>query len=56
MLFTTFLLATAVGSAAVQGAMLLKHKPDMVRTKVPYGLISTAAAVAALVALGLGLN
>src|SRR5688572_12904895 len=51
MLFTTFLMTTAVGAAAVQGAMLLKRQPDAVRTRVPYGPIGVAAAVAGLVAL-----
>lgn len=53
MLFTTFLLTTAVGAAAVQGAMLLKHKPDAARTRVPYTLIGVAATIAGLVGLGL---
>lgn len=55
MLFTTFLLTTAVGAAAVQGAMLLRQQPDAVRTRVPYGLLGVAAAVAGLVALGFGM-
>jgi hypothetical protein len=52
MLFTTFLLTTAVGAAAVQGAMLLKRQPDAKRTQVPYTLIGVATAVVALVSLG----
>jgi predicted acyltransferase len=56
MLFTTFLLTTAVGAAAVQGALLLKHKPDNVRARLPYGLIGVGAAIAGLVWLGLGMT
>ena len=56
MLFTTFLLTTAVGAAAVQGAMLLKHKPDAVRTRVPYALLGVAATIAALLGIGLAVN
>ena len=55
MLFTTFLLSTAVGAAAVQGAMLLAPKPDAARVRIPYALIGVAATVAALVGLGLGM-
>jgi hypothetical protein len=53
MLFTTFLLTTAVGAAAVQGAMLLNRKPDVQSTTIPYGLIGVAATIAALVGIGL---
>jgi hypothetical protein len=53
MLFTTFLMTTAVGAAAAQGAMLLKRKPDARQTRVPYTLIGVAATIAALVGLGL---
>ena len=53
MLFTTFLLTTAVGAAAVQGAMLLKRQPDTLPTRVPYGLLGVVAAVVALVGAGL---
>ena len=56
MLFTTFLLSTAVGAAAVQGAMLLKHKPDAVRTRIPYAFLGVAATIAALVAIGIGMT
>jgi hypothetical protein len=56
MLFTTFLLSTAVGAAAVQGAMLLKHQPDAVRTRVPYALLGVLATIAALVGLGVAMT
>lgn len=56
MLFTTFLLSTAIGAAAVQGAMLLKRKPDAVRTSVPYALVGVMATVAALVGLGMAMT
>jgi hypothetical protein len=54
MLFTTFLLTTAVGAAAVQGAMLLKRRdPAVPTTRVPYAFLGVAAAVLGLVGLGL---
>ena len=53
MLFTTFLLTTAAGAAVVQGAMLLRRKPDVAETKIPYALMAVAATVAGLVGLGL---
>lgn len=54
MLFTTFLLTTAAGAAAVQGAMLLKRRdPASPTTPVPYGFLGVAAAVLGLVGLGL---
>ena len=56
MLFTTFLLSTAIGAAAVQGAMLLKHKPDAVRTRVPYALLGVAATIAGLIGVGMAMN
>ena len=56
MLFTTFLLTTAVGAAAVQGAMLLKRQPDVATTRVPYALIGVVATIAALVGIGLGMT
>ena len=56
MLFTTFLLTTAVGAAAVQGAMLLKHKPDAVQTRVPYALLGVLATIGTLVALAVRMN
>jgi hypothetical protein len=56
MLFTTFLLSTAVGAAAVQGAMLLKQKPDAVRTRIPFALLGVVATIAALVGLGMAMN
>ena len=56
MLFTTFLLTTAVGAALVQGAMLLKRQADVKPTRVPYGLIAVAFTIAGLVARGFGMN
>ncbi|MFA5943756.1 MAG: hypothetical protein WC876_04730 [Candidatus Thermoplasmatota archaeon] len=56
MLFTTFLLTTAIGAAAVQGAMLLKRQADVKQTHVPYGLIAVAFTIVGLVALGFGMN
>lgn len=56
MLFTTFLLTTAVGAAAVQGALLLKNRPDAVRTRIPYPLIGVLATIAALLGIGAGMQ
>ena len=53
MLFTTFLFATAVVTAAVLGAMLLSRKQDAERTRFPAGLALVAAVVVALAALGI---
>jgi hypothetical protein len=52
MLFTTFLFATAVATAAVLGSMLLGGKKDAERTHVSPAFLVVAAAAAALTALG----
>lgn len=55
MLFTTFLLVTALATVAVLGAMLLSRKPDAEETRVSPALALVAAAAVALTALGIAL-
>lgn len=51
MLFTTFLLTTAVGAAAVQCALLLKRKRDVLPTRIPYTFLGVAATITGLLGL-----
>ena len=53
MLFTTFLLVTALATACVLGAMLMSRKPDAEATRVSPALALVAVAAAALTALGI---
>lgn len=55
MLFTTFLLVTAIATACVLGIMLLSRKPDAEATRVSPALALVAAAAVALTALGIAL-
>ncbi len=52
MLFTTFLLTLAIAAAVVQGVLLFKRKPDVLPTRIPYGLLGVVATIAGLLALG----
>lgn len=52
MLFTTFLLATAVVTAAVLAAMLLSRKKDARPTRISAGFAFVAIAALCLLALG----
>lgn len=56
MLFTTFLFATAIATAAVLGAMLLSRKRDAEDTRVSPALAFVATVAIALTALGFVLN
>jgi hypothetical protein len=53
MLFTTFLLATAVGTALALAALLARRNPEVEPLRIPYGPAAVAAAAAALTAVGL---
>ena len=55
MLFTTFLLVTAVATALVLGAMLLRRRPDLAPLRIPYGPAAVLALAAALTAFGIAL-
>lgn len=53
MLFTTFLLATAAGTALFLGALLARRNPEVEPLRIPYGPAAVGVAAAALTAFGL---
>jgi hypothetical protein len=52
MLFTTFLLATAVATALALGALLARGRPDPEPVRVPLGPVAVLATAAALTLVG----
>lgn len=55
MLFTEFLLATAIATALALGALLARGRPDPEPLRVPIGPLAVFAAAAALTAVGFAL-